>query len=571
MSEPKKLKSENKMLKLQEDEYQLEMSLYDNNSIEFKVTLNSALASCYYMENYDLETIVEISLLLLRKYKDMEAVYQYYKVRILSGREMNLVLSPDKNIMSLKYQKIVDDVEIDVELKLKKKMAEKDDIVQALMKEIQQLKKTVVQHEKKIDEQLKKKDKYYEEKIDELKKNNDLLMEEIKKMKEKEKEEEKIKFEDKKNEEIWKIEEEKFSSLNDNVNLTNNFKFENFPELKFKDSISSCGGFQPKTVAVYCMIKNNERLYQMAYCKNKYYSQTNCHSNIIIYNLVSNKIENKIYYIQGVIETLKHYYNSKTKNHILLSFSRQYNSYDSTTLWNISSNPIMNILHITNCCDKPCLVFKNVDYFIFGRKKAEKNSDYSGMCFWDKNGSLINRAKKSNLYNLRFAEATYLENKNYILLSGEGYEQKTSKTLYFSECYNYDEDKIKTYKDDENENNSIIYCINLFKKGNDISLITGSYNIVNIFEFESTKLKTRIQLGDGSVFSLCSINEKYMIASNYFKLKIIDMENHSVIKEYSAHEDGCNKNDIQGIEKIKIPEKGEFIITYANVIKIWKI
>ena len=141
MSEPKKLKSENKMLKLQEDEYQLEMSLYDNNSIEFKVTLNSPMADCYYSEKYDLETIVEISLLLQRKFKDMETVYQHYKARILSGREMNLELSPDKNIMSLKYQKIVDDVEIDVELKLKKKMAEKDDIAQVLMKEVQQLKK----------------------------------------------------------------------------------------------------------------------------------------------------------------------------------------------------------------------------------------------------------------------------------------------------------------------------------------------------------------------------------------------------------------------------------------------
>ena len=188
----------------------------------------------------------------------METVYQYYKARILSGREMNLVLSPDKNIMSLKYQKIVDDEEVPVELKLKKKMAEKDDIVQALMKEVLQL---------------KKKEKDNEEKIDELKKSNELLMEEIKKMKEKQKEEEKIKLEDKKNEEIWKIEEEKFSSLNDNVNLTNNFKFENFPELKFEESISCGSGFQPKTVAVYCMIKNNERLYQMAYCKSKYYSQ----------------------------------------------------------------------------------------------------------------------------------------------------------------------------------------------------------------------------------------------------------------------------------------------------------
>jgi hypothetical protein len=53
------------------------------------------------------------------------------------------------------------------------------------MKEVEQLKKTVIHHEKKIDE---------------LKISNDLLMEEIKKMKEKEKEEEKIKIEDEKNE-----------------------------------------------------------------------------------------------------------------------------------------------------------------------------------------------------------------------------------------------------------------------------------------------------------------------------------------------------------------------------------
>ena len=61
-----------------------------------------------------------------------------------------------------------------------------------------------------------------------------------------------------------------------------------------------------------------------------------------------------------------------------------------------------------------------------------------------------------------------------------------------------------------------------------------------------------------------------MLASNYFKIKIIDMENHSVVKEYSAHEDGCNKYNIRGIEKIKIPEKGEFIITYSEqgMIKI---
>ena len=83
--------------------------------------------------------------------------------------------------------------------------------------------------------------------------------------------------------------------MNDNVNLINNFKFENFPELKYIESISCGKSCNYKTVAVYCIIKNEERLYQMAYCKNKYYSQYESPTHIIIYNLILNKIENKIY------------------------------------------------------------------------------------------------------------------------------------------------------------------------------------------------------------------------------------------------------------------------------------
>jgi hypothetical protein len=43
--------------------------------------------------------------------------------------------------MSLKYQKVVDDEMIDVELKLKKIIYKKEDIIQGLMKEVEQLKK----------------------------------------------------------------------------------------------------------------------------------------------------------------------------------------------------------------------------------------------------------------------------------------------------------------------------------------------------------------------------------------------------------------------------------------------
>ena len=349
--------------------------------------------------------------------------------------------------------------------------------------------------------------------------------------------------------------------MNDNVNLINNFKFENFPELKYIESISCGRNCYNKTVAIYCIIKNNERLYQMAYCKNKYYSKNNYSSHIIIYNLISNKIENKIYNAHGncYINMLKHYYNSSAKNHILLSSSSGNNNY-CTKLWNISSNPIINILKVKDCY-KPCLMLKNEDFFIFGNHWKQNNYNNTKMCVWNKNGAFIKKMNKSNLNNnLIFIEAIYFENKNYILLSE-----------YKSECYNFDEDVVKTYKDDENK--SLIYCINLFKKGNGIYFITGYKEKVNIFDFYSTELIKRIQLGEKEVYSLCSINEKYVIASNSSQLKIIDMEKYSVVKDYPAYEDDGENHEIIGIEKIKIPEKGEFIITYSDkgIIRIWKM
>ena len=366
-------------------------------------------------------------------------------------------------------------------------------------------------------------------------------MEEYNKIKEKEKEEEKKeenrnieeekrKIEEEKKEENIKKEEEKFSSLNDNVNLINNFKFENFRELKYIDGISGVN-CDKKSVAVYCIIKNNERLYQMAYCKNKVYSENYKTACIIIYNLVLNKIENKIYnaHKYGNIDYLKHYFNSSTKNHILLSSCSYYQNpkHYEIKLWNISSNPIKNILKIKNC-HYSCLMFRNEDFFIFGKQMTYSyNYYYSNLSVWDKNGTLIKHINKCDSISFKFIEATYFENKNYILLSGQENDRETKNYFYCSKCYNYDEDDIKTYKCDDN--NSKTYCINLFKKGNDIYLITGSYEKVNIFEFETTNLIKRIQIGENSVNSLCSINEKYIIASNSLKLKIIDMEKFSVV------------------------------------------
>ena len=81
----------------------------------------------------------------------------------------------------------------------------------------------------------------------------------------------------------------------------------------------------------------------------------------------------------------------------------------------------------------------------------------------------------------------------------------------------------------------------------------------------TTNLIKEIKL-EGTVYSICSLNEKNLIASSNKLLCIIDMDKYSISGKYSGHDD-----TIMGIKKIRIPDKGEYIISYdSKSIKIWK-
>ena len=168
---------------------------------------------------------------------------------------------------------------------------------------------------------------------------------------------------------------------------------------------------------------------------------------------------------------------------------------------------------------------------------------------------LIRAIEKSKLNICVFIETTYIDNKPYILLSGE----------YHSECYDYNNDTIQIYK--SNNKNNTHYIINLFKNNNKIYLISGDGggNVI-IFDFISTNEISSIKVG-GAISSLCSINEKYILVGNTNKeLKVIDFDNKSIIKKYEVHE-----RPVAGIEKIKTHKKKEYIITYDNKeIKLWE-
>ena len=530
--------SETYDLLLEKDEIQLTMSLYDNSYIEFKLVPNNIIASNYYIAKYNLETINKKSYIFC---KDLKEVFQFYN-KILQKKKIDLLLSKDKSKIYMNFKNIINfDEQVETNLELNEVKLSKEEILQILIKEVFQskkqillLEKKVIENEQKYNAKIKDLKIDYEQKIEEIKKNNNLLLEEYNKRKQKEKEEEER-----------KKEEEKIA-LNDNVNLINNFKFENIDKIKNINVISNDLNITfMKSVTVYTIIKNNESLYEIAYPDNK-----NGY-NIIIYNLLLNKIENKINNAHSNnIHKIKHYFNPSTKNHILLSSSAD----KSIKLWNISSNPIINILTINNCFDGDnqspfCLMFKEEDFFIFGGSRDQKKK------IWNQNGILIGNIEKSNLNYGRFIETVYIENKAYILLSGQ----------YHSECLYYDDNIIKIYK---NNNNSLEHnIINLFNKNKNIYLITGcTSGKVNIFDFMTTNFIKEIGLENSNIYSLCSINEKYIIASCNKSLKVIDIDSYSIVKEYSGH-----NNNIYGMEKIKIPEKGEYLISYdSQAIKIWK-
>jgi len=561
------IESKSYNLSLLNEEYELIMNL-SNLYIEYKLIKKNIIYPYFYKQKYDLQNINKLLYTFFNEIKD---AYNFYD-KILINNKVKLILIDDK--INLNFKNIINfDNEVETNLELKKIKINKDDILYNLINEINILKnklnenkenkmkeyidnknnEIIKENEKIIEEKINMIDNKYKEKINEITKeyedkikelknkqneiiyeinqNLNLLLDEYNKKKEKE--------------EKLKIEIERKNELNDNVNLINDFKCYNIYAMNNNTISNNLKKTYIKSVAVYNITRNNEILYEIAYPDNK-----NGY-NIIIYIILLNNISNKINNAHSNdIHKIKHYYHSLSKNHLLLTSSED----KCIKIWNISSNPISNILKIDNCFDGDnqspfCILFDEEDYFILGGSRKKKKQ------IWNKNGNLIGPIEKSNLNYGRFIETTYINNKPYILLSG----------YYYSECYDSNNNTIKTYKSNKYKNRNDI--INLFKKNETIYLISGDTggNVI-IFDFLTTNEISSISFGN-SVYSLCSLNEKYILVGGSNKeLKIIDFDNKSIVKNYSAH-----NNYIYGIEKIKIPEKGEYIITYDDTeIKLWK-
>ena len=258
------------------------------------------------------------------------------------------------------------DEEFETNLELKQFRINTDNVNPILLNKLSEMNNKILELEKKLNE--KKREKLENKGNEENKKIESVTEDYLKKKKI----EEEIKKQ--KEEELLREKEEKRIKSND-INLLNDFQFDNTKILKAFDYFYTKGldVKSNKSVAIYSIIRNNKRFYELAYARRGEYYNTNgtqYYYNIAIYNILLNNITNKIYQAHyDQINNIKHYYYSSANKHFLLSSSQK-----SIRLWNISSNAVTNELNIGNniynegnlsnhgpyyYCNCSCLLFNN--------------------------------------------------------------------------------------------------------------------------------------------------------------------------------------------------------------------
>ena len=561
-------------LSLENEEYKLTVNLTEKY-LEFKLEPKNVIYNFYYKEKFDLSTINK-NKYFIKEFSELRKPFEIFDKKF-NNKQVKLSKQREDAI-NLTILTFLDEEEIKKNLELKQFKVEERDIISTLLTKFKEMEKEVLELKKNINEMNKRLSSIEENQGNEMNKKIELLFEDYLKRKKEEEEilkkEEEIRIQKEeeikrqKEEEIKRQKEEELirqkeeEKYNDNVNLFNDFQCQDVHNIKDFDYISNNFNLNSTNVAVYSIIRNNERLYELACCKIGKRDKDDKY-DIVIYNILLNKKTNAIYGVK-FFETIKHYYHSSSKKHFLLTSNSQ-----TIQLWNITSKIITRELklksdytnhnwngHYSQCS---CLLFNNDNYLILsGGYNSNNNYGYEIINFTNDRQNSIGRTE---LLRVNYIEATYIENKPYILLSGN----------YHSESYDYNNGKLKIYKSKNQENEKACSSIiNLFKNKNDkIYLISGNdKGSVAIFDFETTVEKFSINLSNSRIYGLCSLNKQYFLVGDNKEIKVIDFDKESVIKSYNK--DFIDSN-IQGIKKIIIPEKGEIIISYTNnKIILWK-
>ena len=242
------------------------MTSLTESTIEFKLSSKKVISDIYYKESLDLSTINNNKCLyLIKPLSDIKKAFNIFD-NMLKDKKVKLSKTKEDAI-NLNLLNIINYEEIETNIELKQCKINKEEAYPVLLKENEEMKKKISELERNIVEIKKEILTIKENQKKESEKNIELILENYLKRKQEEEikkqKEEEIKRQEK--EKIIRQEEEEKLKLNDNVNLINDFHIENNVNMKYFNTLSSWSiCTNSKTVAVYSIIRNNERLYELA-------------------------------------------------------------------------------------------------------------------------------------------------------------------------------------------------------------------------------------------------------------------------------------------------------------------
>ena len=145
-------------LNIKEDNFLLEIELFSDNYISFKLKKLNNISLYYYMEKYNYNDISKI-LLNKKEYFDLSEIILLFD-KAIENKNINLIYDKNNKIMNMKIKRIIDSKDIEHDIKLKEKKFTNEEILKTLI-EKENSKDTLINN-------LIKKNKENEEHINQL-------------------------------------------------------------------------------------------------------------------------------------------------------------------------------------------------------------------------------------------------------------------------------------------------------------------------------------------------------------------------------------------------------------------
>ena len=293
------------------------------------------------------------------------------------------------------------------------------------------------------------------------------------------------------------------------------------------------------------------------------YANKNC--SIISYNLIDNKIVNKIKNAhKKYIMNFRYYFDNIYKRDLFLSIS----AFDNNIkLWNFYNfECLLNIEKINKdfWIYSSCILKDNNENYIITSNTYPFNHQFDPIKVFDFKGIKIKEINGSN-ENIFFIDSYYDINlsKNYILAGMNG----NIKSFDFQENKIYRIYKDEVNNDKINCHRNIIININ----GKTIKLIESCTDgNIRIWDFHSAVLISKIEVSDKALYDICLWNDNFLFVSvDDISIKIIDLINKKIIKILGKKE---VTDSVASIKKIIHPLYGECLIIQAidnGGLKLW--